>query len=129
MEQPDPKELAARVRAAEAYAGFEHASLEERTGLGKATIQRMGSPGNSRVPNLEERQKIADACGVPRSFMEQGFYVFPDAPGTEEGETLHAQLARHEQLIRKLVLTSLDADDSDPKPEQESEPPADTGDT
>jgi hypothetical protein len=69
----DPVEIAARVRAAEAYAGFEHSELAKESGIGVATIQRMGSPTNSRTADLDERQRIADACKVPRQFMEEGF--------------------------------------------------------
>jgi hypothetical protein len=91
----DPAEIAARVRAAEAYAGFDHAALEKASGIGRATLQRMGSAGNSRTPDLEERQKIADACGVPRRFMEEGFVALrDDATG---------DYVTHDELDEKLA--------------------------
>lgn len=101
--EPDPTEIAARVRAAEAYAGYDRAVLEKRSGIGRATLQRMGSPGNPRTAGLEERQRIADACNVPRVFMEEGFAALHDSDRFSELEERVRFLA--EFLLENVVPT------------------------
>jgi hypothetical protein len=68
--------IAARVRAALAYANIkltDKGSPVKVGSISQATMARIISPTNPRGASVEELWAIADACGVPRSFMEEGF--------------------------------------------------------
>jgi transcriptional regulator with XRE-family HTH domain len=66
-------ETARRVRAAIAYSGLEQVEIIERTGMRMPTLRRIVARADPRAASLEELYAIADACGVPRVFMEEGF--------------------------------------------------------
>jgi transcriptional regulator with XRE-family HTH domain len=68
-----PAEAARRARSAIAYSGLEHHEIAAKTGLDVSKIRRIASRTKPRGASLEELWEIADACGVPRSFMEEGF--------------------------------------------------------
>lgn len=77
MPLPSPETVAARTRAALAYANIKLTDKGEPVSVGaisQPTMARIISPTNPRgVKSLEELWAIADACGVPRAFMEEGF--------------------------------------------------------
>jgi transcriptional regulator with XRE-family HTH domain len=79
------------VRAARAYANLKQPELATASGVGYATIEN-----ELRVPMLEELRSIADACDVPRAFLEQGF------ASADVGGALASAVDRHEQLLREL---------------------------
>jgi hypothetical protein len=66
-------ETARRARAAIAYSGLEQGEVIERTGIRLPTLRRIVARTDPRAASLEELYAIADACGVPRLFMEEGF--------------------------------------------------------
>jgi transcriptional regulator with XRE-family HTH domain len=66
-------ELTARVRAAWAFSGLSQADLAQRAGINSGTLRGYLRKANPNAPELEDAKAIADACGVPRSFMEEGF--------------------------------------------------------
>jgi transcriptional regulator with XRE-family HTH domain len=101
----EPSEIAARVRAVQAYADLTHAKLAAASGIGPATIARIASASDSRTAGLEERQKIAAACGVSPVFLEQGFAVFNGTPNMEQ------RLSALEELIREDVVPRLPSDE------------------
>lgn len=68
-----PSESARRVRAAIAYSGLDHEEVAERTYIHAGTIRRIASRTKPRPATIEELWAIADACNVPRAFMEHGF--------------------------------------------------------
>lgn len=67
----DSEAYAARTRAARGYAGLKHHELAALLNVSVRTLNRMES--GKRPPDLEEREAIAAACGVPPAFMEVGF--------------------------------------------------------
>lgn len=62
---------AARVRAARGYAGLQAKELAAQLNISVETMSRIEN--GHRAPSLEERQRIAEICGVPPAFMEEGF--------------------------------------------------------
>jgi hypothetical protein len=64
--------VAARVRAALAYSGDGLAEIGERSRLGQAKLRRIASQKNPRGAMPDELWAIADACGVPRAWLEIG---------------------------------------------------------
>lgn len=75
---------APRVRAALAYGGFEYREAAAETGLSYDTIKRLAAKKNPRGASTDELWAIADACGVPRAFMEHGFATDKDGRTVEE---------------------------------------------
>jgi hypothetical protein len=77
VELPPPETVAARARAALAYANIKLTEKGTPVKVGsvtQATMARIISPTNPRgAASIDELWEIADACGVPRSFMEEGF--------------------------------------------------------
>jgi hypothetical protein len=78
----DPVDAAARVRAALAYANLNVKQAPEQQRLkdadiSYATLTRIVSATTPRGADIEELWAIADACDVPRRFMEQGFREEP----------------------------------------------------
>jgi transcriptional regulator with XRE-family HTH domain len=65
--EPDPPEIARRVRAARAYACISQSTLARSVGMSLATIKRI--EGGERDVTESERRIIAAACGVPEAFM------------------------------------------------------------
>lgn len=83
------------MRAARAYANLKQPELAKASGVGYATIKRIEN--EQRPPMLEELRAIADACDVPRPFLEHGF----GTPDDQDGET-DRRVVRLEQLVREL---------------------------
>lgn len=104
----DPEEAARRVRAALAYADIDVKASPAATGISYATMQRIVSPTSPRGATIEQLWAIADACDVPRRFMEHGF-TSSDVPEDIESQlseirdVLVAQAAADEQLRRQLA--------------------------
>lgn len=95
MELPPPEIVAARARAALAYANIKLTEKGAPVKVGsitQATMARIISPTSPRGANsIEELWEIAEACGIPRSFMEEGF----SAPASGDGRVgdLEMQMA------------------------------------
>lgn len=67
---------AARVRAARKYANLTQQQLADALGVNVQTVKRRElDPADdlAQAPKKGERRAIADICGVPVSFMEEGF--------------------------------------------------------
>lgn len=88
-----PRAAAARARAAIAYAGLEHSDIEKKTGLDVAMVRRITSKASPRDGRLERLWAIADACDVPRAFMEQGFDALAEAENAQRIEALASEVA------------------------------------
>jgi transcriptional regulator with XRE-family HTH domain len=102
---PPGPEVAARARAALAYADIDVKDSAERVGISSATMQRIVSPTSPRgVRTVEELWMIADACGVPRSFMEAGF---EQANGDDRLASLEAQITELRAGLASLAADSL----------------------
>lgn len=58
-----------------AFAGWsrDYKTVAKETGLSVATIARILGPAAPRSGDTDELFAIADACGVPRRFMAEGF--------------------------------------------------------
>lgn len=97
----EAKVAAARTRAALAYANIDVKRSGDRIGISSATMARIVSPSNPRGASIEELWQIADACKVPRWFMEQGF----DAPASTE---LEDQVAEHHERLARIEETEGD---------------------
>lgn len=90
----DPRLVAARVRAALAYAGIEHTRPPDDLGVSKATLARMVSWTSPRgAQSTDELWAIADRCGVPRVFMEQGWEPLVAADAARRVEEAADELA------------------------------------
>lgn len=76
--------LAKRVRAAIAYSGLRAEDIVEKLGgdLGLATLRRIMSETHPRSASLDEQWRIADICGVPRSWLEGGWEEPVEQPVT-----------------------------------------------
>lgn len=74
--------IAARVRAAVAYCGESFERIGQRSGLGVAKLRRIASAAEPRGATPLELWGIADACGVPRTWLEVG--QWDDAAGQPE---------------------------------------------
>jgi hypothetical protein len=100
MALPSPEVVAARARAALAYANIKLTEKGEPVKVGsinQATMARIVSPTNPRGANsIEELWEIADACGVPRSFMEEGF--------SASGSNADARLAELEDQMGAVAV-------------------------
>jgi transcriptional regulator with XRE-family HTH domain len=66
--------VAARVRAALAYSGLRNPEVLERMGgvMSDATLRRITSAAHPRGASADELKRLADACGVPLSWLELG---------------------------------------------------------
>lgn len=104
----DAAEAAARVRAALGYAGLtvKQAPTEPRlkdADITYATLTRIVSATNPRGADIEELWAIADACGVPRRFMERGFVELAEAAQADRLEALANDLAALQQRVAELA--------------------------
>lgn len=98
----EPVDAARRARAAMAYAGLDAKEVAQLTNIGKATLDRITSRTNPQSGTIDRLWIIADACQVPRSFMEHGFAAFsPSAEGQPE-ERLVALEAQVRLLARRV---------------------------
>jgi hypothetical protein len=99
-----PETIAARVRAALAYANIKLTDKGKPTSVGsinQSTMARIVSPTNPRGASIDELREIAEACGVPRSFMEEGFSE--PASADERVAELEAQMGAIGVLLPLLV--------------------------
>lgn len=69
----DAQTASPRARAAWAFSGLDQRDLADRAGLHYDRLRAILAKTNSRDVTLDELQKIADATGVPRAFMENGW--------------------------------------------------------
>jgi transcriptional regulator with XRE-family HTH domain len=90
-------ELAKRIRAARAFAGIDQAAVAEALGVSVITVKRM-ERGARDVP-LDELQKLAEICEVPREFLEHGFLKVAH----------HGTSAENLREIQTNIIDALDA--------------------
>jgi len=62
--------VAARVRAAIAYAALRVPEVAEKADIGEATLRRIISPTSPRGADPAELWRIADACRVPHQWVD-----------------------------------------------------------
>jgi hypothetical protein len=92
------EEAARRVRAAIGYAGFKERDVTERTSITPATLRRIVSLTDPRGATIEQLWEIAEACSVPRDFMEHGF-------SQPDGErSIEERIATLEEIIKAEVI-------------------------
>jgi transcriptional regulator with XRE-family HTH domain len=78
-------ETGRRIRTARAYAGLRNRStLAERLEVSKETVQRM--EGGQREVKRSELLAIAEACGVPMWFLENGWEGWRSKTGAPADE-------------------------------------------
>jgi transcriptional regulator with XRE-family HTH domain len=88
---PSPDSVAARIRAAAAYADLHQHELADAIGYGRQQVARyMKGTQEPKAPTL---WAIADVCHVPRWFMEHGWEHHPATPDETD------RLARLEELV------------------------------
>ena len=68
---PRGDRIAARIRAAAAYADLNRGQLGEALGYSVETVSALFA--GQKATDIELRRKIAATCGVPAEFMEYGF--------------------------------------------------------
>src|SRR3954469_4335919 len=73
--------LAARVRAARAFADLTQSEVAQRLGVSNMTVKVMEKGGRDFAH--EDLEAIADQCGVPLDFMLHGFHVVSEAGNGE----------------------------------------------
>lgn len=113
---PPPSEqlrLAARVRAAIAYSGLRTDEIAQRTGddLGVATLRRITSISRPRGATLEELWRIADACQVPRSWLERGEWTDASVIGPTKVFLGHGSSEERLEVVERyleLMLSRLE---------------------
>lgn len=99
---PTPDDTRRRVRAAQAMGGY--ASVEDLasalakrdSGIGLRRLRTIWQKG---VSNAAERREIADACGVPYWFLEDGF----------KGPEVPAQLEDRVEALEEFHHTTAEA--------------------
>lgn len=114
-----PADAARRARAAVAYAGLEIPEITKRTGIASGTIRNILSRTRPSSGTIERLWSIADACDVPRSFMEDGWDAITaphHASNLEQrmdelSEELHVRMARLEEELQDAGLRRLVAED------------------
>jgi transcriptional regulator with XRE-family HTH domain len=94
------KMRAARARAARAYADMKQDAVAEALGVSHITVKRMER--GAKDITMDELWAIADACGVPRSFMDSGFETVP-----EELRSIHARFDRLETALGMSVAEAI----------------------
>jgi transcriptional regulator with XRE-family HTH domain len=73
----DAETATPRARAALAYSGLTQEQLADRIGMKRHTLRGFLGPANKADLDIGLLYKIAEATGVPRRFMDEGFE--PDA--------------------------------------------------
>lgn len=111
-----PADQAARIRAAIGYSGKEMQDIAAELGVSIATIRRRTARlGPTGASSIEELYAIADICGVPNSFMDEGFERFHGAQGALDGRIralqreMRRQGATLEQDTRRQAAELRDA--------------------
>jgi transcriptional regulator with XRE-family HTH domain len=67
------REVKRNARTAWTYSGLTQPALAAKIGIKSRTLGGYLAASKPQVPDYETRLKIAEACGVPPSFMEEGF--------------------------------------------------------
>jgi transcriptional regulator with XRE-family HTH domain len=121
MDEPDAHETARRIRAAIAYAGLNLAQVEELSGV-KADTIRNYTGGRTRA-SLEIRLAIGRACGVPDSFMREGF--IPDGEFADTLRQVEERLSLLELWRQALELAETERSEAEGRedPPAQPEPP------
>jgi hypothetical protein len=114
-----PDEQAARIRAAIGHSGKEARDIAKALGVSDATLRRRYTPTSpTGVASIEELHAIADLCGVPRAFMDEGFRRFDGVQGALDGrlrsleETTRQQaeeIRRQREALDRAILAAQDA--------------------
>ncbi|HEY3020992.1 MAG TPA: helix-turn-helix transcriptional regulator [Solirubrobacteraceae bacterium] len=115
------------MRAARAYAGLDQAEVAQKLGKSVGTYKRMEQ--GTRPVSKPERTKIAQLCGVPIEFMDEGFdalmIVSDDLLARkvlEEVRALRQDLAAQLPTSRRMMeaiaraRAALDVDDGPAEP-------------
>lgn len=87
-------EHARRIRAARVWAGLSRDELAERLGVSFQTIER--SETGRRNVDLDELERVGEACGVPEAFMRYGWAA------CAQGERLDRLHERLDELMREV---------------------------
>ena len=122
-------DYAARMRAARAYADLTQVELADRLGVDEQTIKRREA--GKQDPKKGERIAVASICGVPPSFMEDGFGVpSPDeiVGRLERIEAALGGLVNYEELaarMRELIRRDAGPGATTPPTPEPSTPTAD----
>jgi transcriptional regulator with XRE-family HTH domain len=66
-------EIKRRVRAAWTYSGLSQSELAKKAGIKSRTLGGYLATSRPQIPDYETRARIAEACDVPPSFLEEGF--------------------------------------------------------
>lgn len=89
---PRGREIAARARAARAYADLDQPALAKALSVSVETYARVDA--GTRIPDDREMDVIAAATNVPRAFFDSGFAI-QAATGLERRiAVLEAQISR-----------------------------------
>jgi transcriptional regulator with XRE-family HTH domain len=78
IEQVRPQNLGQRIRAARALAGISEVLLAQQCGITVGMLKGYGRSFAQPSPDIVDR--IADACGVPRWWLHEGFDGEPFVP-------------------------------------------------
>jgi hypothetical protein len=134
--EPAPSEahrIAARVRAAVAYCG-ENLEQIGRASVGRTKLRRIASATSPRGATPLELWSIADACGVPRAWLEAGVWDDrDDQPPPQRTNPFGAgSVDDRLEIIERYLLALLRLEEARgdplPLPEPESSPPLRTPD-
>lgn len=106
-------ELAARVRVARAYCGKSQGYMAALLDMSVTTYKRLER--GSRLPSLDEQTIIAEACGVPLTFLQLGWTAY--AEGEDERRDLLIPLLRSlddrfDAMVSEVVSTMLETSDA-----------------
>ncbi len=90
-----------RARAAWSFSGKSQQQLAQETGLTYGRIRALLATSNTTEVALDELHKIADACGVPRAFMENGFGESAGVVTPADLDALRAELSAQISALRR----------------------------
>jgi uncharacterized small protein (DUF1192 family) len=105
-----PKAAHERARAAWAFSLLNQDELAERAGIHHDTLRKMlGRKPTEKSWPLEDLYKIADACAVPRAFMDDGFSRLETNPVEELRGELSALRDRVDELQAEVQVLDAEA--------------------
>lgn len=84
------------------FAGINADELGTQLGVSGRTVRRILA--DEKHPDYETRQRIAEICGVPETFLHHGFRATTEPSVTERLEALERQI----QAILRRVLPPQD---------------------
>lgn len=116
-------DYAARVRAARGFADMTQQELADALGVEVQTIKRREKPPSQRgsqEPKKGERLAIAQICGVPPAFMEDGFR---GQARSEMAEMLTETVDTVRELLVRERERSQRTDEDDPQSGASLPPP------